>query len=75
MSITSKAFYCPVLEKYQSPYHWIMAEKLNIMLALEKLTCVIRNKPSEFFYIWKVFLNFVKNGDIEDALDVRRYGL
>ncbi len=39
-------------------------------LALEKLTYVIRKKPSEFDVIWKVFLNFVKNGDIEDALVV-----
>ncbi len=49
--------------------------KLLTCLALEKLTYVIRNKPSEFFYIWEVFLDFVKNGDIEEALDVWSYGI
>ncbi len=38
--------------------------------ALEKLTYIIRKKPSAFSDIWEVFLNFVKNGDIEEALDV-----
>lgn len=45
-------------------------KNLITCLALEKLTYVIRKKSVEFFYIWEVFLDFVKNGDIEDALDV-----
>ncbi len=45
------------------------------ILSLEKLTYVIRKKPSEFLDIWEVFWDFVKNGDIEDALDVWSYGM
>ncbi len=42
-------------------------KNLITCLALEKLTYVIRKKPSEFFDIWEVFLDFVKNGDIEES--------
>lgn len=39
-------------------------------LALEKLTYVIKGKSSEFYEIWDMFLRFVKEGDIEEAIDV-----
>lgn len=33
------------------------------------------SKISEFYDIWAVFLDFVKDGDIQVALDVLSYGL
>ena len=41
---------------------------LTSSLALERLTYTIRKKTSEFKDIWERFLDFVKHGDIEDAL-------
>lgn len=46
-----------------------MAEKLNMLDSWKAYIC---NKKETLwiFYIWEVFLDFVKNGDIEEALDV-----
>ena len=41
---------------------------LTSSLALERLTYTIRKKNSEFKDIWEKFLDFVKHGDIEEAL-------
>ena len=42
---------------------------LTTSLAHEKLTYVIRKKPAVFYKIWERFLNFVRQGDIEEALE------
>ncbi len=52
-----------------------MAEKLNIMFGSWKTYICNKKETLRVFYIWKVFLNFVKNWEIEDALDVWSYGL
>ena len=45
-------------------------KNLTSSLALEKLTYVVRKKASQFYCIWEMFLDFVKNGDIEGALEM-----
>ena len=48
--------------------HWL--KNLTSSLALEKLTYIVRKKASQFYNIWEMFLEFVKNGDIEEALEL-----
>ena len=48
--------------------HWL--KNLKSSLALEKLTYIVRKKASQFYNIWEMFLEFVKNGDIEEALEL-----
>lgn len=45
-------------------------KNLTSSLALEKLTYIVRKKASEFNNIWRLFLEFVRNGDIEEALEI-----
>lgn len=37
---------------------------LTSSLALEKLTYMVKKKASEFYNIWRMFLELIKNGDI-----------
>ena len=48
--------------------HWL--KNLTSSLALEKLAYIVRKKASQFYDIWEMFWEFVKNGDIEEALEM-----
>ena len=43
--------------------YWLT--NLSSSLALEKLTYIVRKKASEFYDIWKMFLELIKNGNTE----------
>ena len=42
---------------------------LSSSLAYEKLTYVIKKKPAAFYKIWERFLDFMHNGNIEEAME------
>lgn len=46
--------------------HWL--NNLTSSLVLEKLTYIVRKRASEFYNIWKIFLDLLRNGDIEEAV-------
>lgn len=52
----------------KGPTLCLWLRNLTSSLALERLTYIIRRKTSAFNDIWERFLNFVKHGDIDDAL-------
>ena len=43
-------------------------KNLTSSLPYEKLTYVIMKKTAEFYKIWERFLEFIHEGDIEEAL-------
>lgn len=57
-------------KKADCPSLGLWLRNLSSCLALEKLTYITKKKSSEFANIWEMFLNFLRSGNIEDALDV-----
>ena len=63
IALSWRNVHCPSLG------NWL--NNLTTSLALEKLTYVVRKKASQFYLIWEMFLDFIKNGDIEEALEMQ----
>lgn len=52
-----------------APSIGLWLRNLTSSLSLEKLTYVIKKKPEVFYEMWGRFMEFIRNGNIEEALD------
>ena len=70
MSTTGQALNRSVLEECSLPLlgHWL--KKLNIEFGSWEINVHSKEESSQFYNVWEMFLEFVKNGDIEEALEL-----